>query len=482
MCATADSSPTGSPTGIPSSTDSSDPNSFVNHVSQHNLNIFSWNIHGNLNLKYDSPEFVNVFNGNDFIFLNECWISYASKFELNGYNCYLKARKRKKRAKRDSGGLCVFIKNEINRFFELVEWENEDCFIFKIDKNYTNIGKDLYLFCCYMRPSTSTRNSFCDNLDVYDLLFNKITELRNENEIIIVGDLNSRCSTLQDYIVNDSCSNFDPVDDLVYNSNCITQNDLIENNISFSRMNEDSKCNDFGYKLINLCKISGLLICNGRLPGDKFGSFTYFDKKGKSTVDFALISKGLLSLCNDFCVNLPSAFSDHSAIKLYLSNVDLHDHVENNTVNNYNMSVPINISSYPICNFEINKDNTSSFLSNMDDDYACTNLNSILDILDTDISTLDVTILEDCITGLNHVIEYASTDCIKHIPSHNNCSKKRKPINLWYDIDCKNKKKEFDIAKDRYLHNLQDDDLKYFCKIRNEYRKLCRLKKNNVLI
>ena len=176
-----------------------------------------------------------MFTDYDIIFLNECWISYKSRFELNVYSCFLKARTRKKRAKRDSGGLCIFIKNEISKFFELVEWDNEDCLILKVKSACTNIDKDLYLFFCYMRPSTSTRNSMHDDLDIFDLLFNKISEFRNDNEIILVGDFNSRCNTLSDLIIDDSSSNFDPIDELVSNVNCITKNDLFKRNIPFFR-------------------------------------------------------------------------------------------------------------------------------------------------------------------------------------------------------------------------------------------------------
>ena len=113
----------------------------------------------------------------------------------------------------------------------------------------------------------------------------------------------------------------------------------------------------------------------------------------------------------------------------------------------------------------------------MNNDYACSNLNSILDIL-KDIANVDNDIIEDCLAGLNHVIEYASSNCVKKISNKNNSYKEKRSNNLWYDQECKNKRKEFEIARDKYLHTLQDIDLKSFCCIRNAYRKLCRKKRS----
>ena len=130
-----------------------------------------------------------------------------------------------------------------------------------------------------------------------------------------------------------------------------------------------------------------------------------------------------------------------------------------------------------IANFEINENTMSDFILNMNDDYACSNLNSILDIL-KDIANVDNDIIEDCLAGLNHVLEYASSNCVKKISNKNNSYKEKISNNLWYDQECKNKRKEFEIARDKYLHTLQDIDLKSFCCIRNAYRKLCRKKRS----
>ena len=216
-----------------------------------------------MKVKIENPDFRKTINQYDIIFLSECWFSPKTKIELEGFVPVIKARKRKKRAKRDSGGLCVLVKNDIACLFENVFYDHEDFIIFKISQVNTSLEKDLFLIFSYMRPSSSTRNNLLDESDGYDMLLKKVSELRKDNELIIIGDLNSRCGILCDYISN-VCSNFDPLEEDILETSCISEDDLVKHNVPITRKNEDLKLNDFGHKLINLCKVTGLLICKGR--------------------------------------------------------------------------------------------------------------------------------------------------------------------------------------------------------------------------
>ena len=314
----------------------------------------------------------------DIIFLNECWIPEKVKLELSGYTLKIKARKRKKNARRDSGGLCVLIKNSIADFFEFVEWNNEDGMIVKVKCQYTSINKDLYFVFVYMRSNNSTRNDLTQEYDAFDLLYLKICELRENNEIVIIGDFNSRTSSLNDFYTNEH-GNFDPLsekDEIDYR---IDQEFLTLSQIQLIRNNEDKKTNDFGHKLINLCQVSGMLICNGRINGDNnSGKFTYIDKKGKSTNDYALISKGLIKHDNEFYVNEPNIFSDHVPIVLKLCNINLKTFIpifveqpcdQISATNNY---------------YKWEPDYLNVFQNNMNDDYVCCKLCRITDTLNKD--------------------------------------------------------------------------------------------------
>ena len=110
---------------------------------------------------------------------------------------------------------------------------------------------------------------------------------------------------------------------------------------------------------------------------------------------------------------------------------------------------------------------------------------SILDITQSEDFVFDSETIEACITGLNHVIEYAACPFTCNSRSNTASSsyltenKKDFNNNSWYDTDCRNKKKEFDIARNLYKQTLLETDLRNFCNIRNAYRKLCRIKKSN---
>ena len=110
---------------------SAPPKSSLFETKIENLNILSYNIFGNLSLKIENPDFLDIIDKYDVVFLNECWINKNDSFEIQNFKCFKKHRKKSKKAKRNSGGLCVFIKNEIAEFFEECEWDFEDGFILK---------------------------------------------------------------------------------------------------------------------------------------------------------------------------------------------------------------------------------------------------------------------------------------------------------------------------------------------------------------
>ena len=86
--------------------------------------------------KLENLEFVEVISRFDIIMLSECWLSKNCKPSLSGYKCFKKYRKRHRRSKRNSGGVCIFIRESIFKGFENHKWEQEDSLIFKINKNF----------------------------------------------------------------------------------------------------------------------------------------------------------------------------------------------------------------------------------------------------------------------------------------------------------------------------------------------------------
>ena len=87
-------------------------------------------------------------------------------------------------------------------------------------------------------------------------------------------------------------------------------------------MKEDRYLNNNGSKLIELCKISYLKIVNGRVGRDKhIGNYTCYTSRGKSTINYALVSMDVFSPIDDFHIDvLDKCMSDvHCPICLTIS-------------------------------------------------------------------------------------------------------------------------------------------------------------------
>jgi len=69
---------------------------------------------------------------------------------------------------------------------------------------------------------------------------------------------------------------------------------------------------------LELCISARLRILNGRFIGDSLGYYTYMSLNGYSTVDYAVISEGLLSSVQYFKTDVFNYLSDHIQIQVGL--------------------------------------------------------------------------------------------------------------------------------------------------------------------
>ena len=91
-------------------------------------------------------------------------------------------------------------------------------------------------------------------------------------DILIIGDHNSR--TVSHFEVLEICPEID-------GANCCTETE----NIS-TRVSKDSVVNQYGCKLLDLCKHDNLIIINGRTLGDLHRQYTNFTYNGSSVIDY----------------------------------------------------------------------------------------------------------------------------------------------------------------------------------------------------
>ena len=183
--------------------------------------------------------------------------------------------------------------------------KNDYCLIWiKIDKNILLSDEDAYICHIYVRePKSSVLRH--EEIDYFELLQQDISKYKRLGKIFVTGDFNSRTgqgTELLDYLC------YDNYIDVGMNEN------LRDSEIPL-RKSTDLVVDNYGRRLLDLCKATDLLIANGRLDTDRsIGEFTCITSRGRSVVDYLL-----LSLCDFECVSHFSIcdvdeHSDHSAL------------------------------------------------------------------------------------------------------------------------------------------------------------------------
>ena len=79
----------------------------------YNIKIGSFNVEGALSVKCDNPEFVKIVKMFDIITIQETWLTTHLDINIPGYNDFRKDRVKSKKAKRVSGGVVVFFKQNL---------------------------------------------------------------------------------------------------------------------------------------------------------------------------------------------------------------------------------------------------------------------------------------------------------------------------------------------------------------------------------
>ena len=112
--------------------------------------------------------------------VTETWADEVSDSSVDGFKLIsLNRTERKKSAKRNSGGIALYIRNSFYKYCTLLEKSGDDIIFIKIDKHILKLSNDLYVCLCYIIPSGSSREAFIDS-DVLDRLSNFIIKIANE--------------------------------------------------------------------------------------------------------------------------------------------------------------------------------------------------------------------------------------------------------------------------------------------------------------
>lgn len=145
----------------------------------------------------------------------------------------------------------------------------------------------------------------------------EVAKYENDN-ILLMGDFNSRTSDKNDYIESDEYISklFTDEEMLFESSHAIYSLNKI--NFPLKRNTLDKKLNRYGRQFLDFCAANDIFILNDRIEGDKY--FPSFTCKGCSTVDYFACSVGLKQFVKYMNVKrFSSLISDvHCPIELIL--------------------------------------------------------------------------------------------------------------------------------------------------------------------
>ena len=269
-------------------------------IIKNNVKICYWNI-GGLNTnginKLHDDAFIHEIQSYDIIILAETHIGYNTIVNIDGFNYFPLCRQVSANG-RFYGGLGIFRRSSLKDHIKILPGPYKDFQWVKIEKDYFNLKKDIYLCTAYIPPANSSYSRKLD-IDLLDLIEKDIIIYKQKGDVLLLGDLNARTSNLADFICQDSTRHL-PLFDFYKTDN------QIEN-----RRNLDRVLDDRGKELIDICISNQMRIINGRTTGDIFGQYTCFNVHGQSTVDYLIANEEIIDQILYFRVSdFLSTFSD----------------------------------------------------------------------------------------------------------------------------------------------------------------------------
>ena len=148
---------------------------------------------------------------------------------------------------------------------------------------------------CENSPAYNVHNS-----NLFDLLQNDINHYNSLGATYVCGDFNARIGTRDDFIRYDCVNN--SLDDEWYSPDIVADRLVIDKHV-----------NSHGLQLLDICKATGMRVCNGRL--DKNATYTYYGANGCSTIDYLLSNQYDWNRIKSMGTIRFNEFSDHAIVE-----------------------------------------------------------------------------------------------------------------------------------------------------------------------
>ena len=414
-----------------------------------NLLIRSWNIqHINSStegIKTEIPEFTQHLSSCNIFCLQET----VSDVNIPNFRCF-----NKKRKSSSSGGICIGIHRSLTPGCSNYSVKDSpDIQGIKLRKEFFGLKRDVVLFNVYNSPENSSykmKTKASKAISTLDILASTLNDASRDNDIILMGDLNSRISEKDDYLIDD---NYNP---------------LQQNSEWIKRTSMDKTTNSSGGTFIDMIIAEELVILNGRTLGDLTGNFTCLKYNGNSVIDYAATSIQLHDSVKSFKVLPFTPYSDHKPIEVCLAISKDIGKLEPACLN------PDLLDDQPIGYkwAQAAKDAPNAFLKEQSQE---------------DIKNLTETILNKETTTKEEVIDLMHDMTNLYTSIADRTLKKKRPgkmsnKNKWFDWDCRFAKRDLSRLSKNYCKNpLCADTRQIYYSARKSYKKLIKSKKDSFL-
>ena len=133
-----------------------------------------------------------------FFFVSESKLDQYDVISVDGFT--FKHKPRQQKYIRRSGGVGIFVRNELDKFVQTIDSESEYAFWVKISKNFTKLDQDIVFGSVYIPPSQSR---FL-NEDEFDTFQRDVMSICSHFEYIyIAGDMNAQIAEMTDFTTDD---------------------------------------------------------------------------------------------------------------------------------------------------------------------------------------------------------------------------------------------------------------------------------------
>ena len=271
----------------------------IGHRNGGYISCLVWNING-IGDKLGETDVHDIIKVHDVIALIETQKDHSYDVQLPGYTSWHFARRlRHKKAKRASGGFLILIADYLCSCITVDDQTCEYIVWLNIRQHFNGKPRMLYIGIVYVQPEDSTYQS---GVDFFECLENELMSKMSRGNVILCGDFNARTAELIDYVIDDETRNEFPP-------------------IVAHRHNHDKKINNYGKKLIDVCKHSGIQILNGRdIYSSDTGINTCVRHNGQSAVDYLIANPAAAQYISEFEIKPKDVNSDHCAMTFSVMN------------------------------------------------------------------------------------------------------------------------------------------------------------------